>query len=73
MAEQTTLIALQTLDRIFLSILEGRHENLDLLRDDSSPLDVFEEELKKVWCRPARSAESRNAINSGMFSSTAHR
>ncbi|CAI4219128.1 unnamed protein product [Parascedosporium putredinis] len=65
MAEQTTLIALQTLDRIFLSILEGRHENLDLLRDDSSPLDVFEEELKKVWCRPARSAESRNAINSG--------
>ncbi|PKS13291.1 hypothetical protein jhhlp_000062 [Lomentospora prolificans] len=65
MAEQTTLIALQTLDRIFLSILEGRHENLDLLREDGSVLDVFEEELKKVWSRPARSAESRTAVNSG--------
>lgn len=65
MAETTTLVALQDLDRILLAALEGRRDDVDLLEDDAL-LAVFEAELGKVWARPPRSSESRNAVNSGL-------
>lgn len=64
MTENTTLIALQDLDRILLAALEGRRDDVDFLEDDAL-LRIFEAELGKVWTRPPRSNESRNAINSG--------
>lgn len=65
MAENTTLVALQDLDRIFLAALEGRRDDLDFHEDDAL-LGVFQAELGKVWARPPRSNESRNAVNSGI-------
>ncbi|MBE3042390.1 hypothetical protein IMZ48_07385 [Candidatus Bathyarchaeota archaeon] len=64
MAENTTLVALQHLDRILLSALEGRRDDIDFIEDDGL-LAVFEAELGKLWTRPPRSNESRNAVNSG--------
>ena len=69
MAENTTLVALQDLDRILLAALEGRRDDIDFIEDDAL-LNVFEAELGKVWARPPRSTESRNAVNSGMVPSS---
>lgn len=64
MAEQTILVALQDLDRILLAALEGRRDDIDIVEDDVL-LAIFEAELGKLWTRPPRSSESRNAVNSG--------
>lgn len=66
MAERTTLVALQDLDRILLSALEGLRDDIDFTEDDVL-LAIFEAELGKLWVRPARSSESRNAVNSGII------
>lgn len=65
MAEQTILVALQDLDRILLAALEGRRDDIDIV-EDGVLLAVFEAELGKLWARPPRSSESRNAVKCGI-------
>ena len=64
MAENTTLIALQDLDRILLAAFEGRRDDVGFIEDDAL-LNIFAAELGKVWARPQRSSASRTAVNSG--------
>ncbi len=65
MADNSTLSALQDLDRILLAALEGRRDDVDF-SEDQELFGIFEAELSKLLNPPPRNSDNRNAINSGI-------
>lgn len=64
MAEITALDALQAFHQGLLSLREGRVEGAEALGNEFL-VQVFETELGKLWDKPARKGDNRNAVKSG--------
>ncbi|KAF5234420.1 hypothetical protein FANTH_12142 [Fusarium anthophilum] len=64
MADITALDALQAFHQGLLSLREGRVEGAEALGNEFL-VQVFETELGKLWDKPARRGENRNAVTSG--------
>lgn len=65
MAEIRTLDALQAFHRELVALREGLHDGSEAL-DNAILLQIFEEELQKLWEPPARNEKNRATVKSGM-------
>ncbi|KAL2205083.1 hypothetical protein CC79DRAFT_1293335 [Sarocladium strictum] len=67
MADSSTLDALQALHQEILSLHEGRIEGVEVLENEYL-VQVFEQELARVWQHPPKSEASRNMVKTGKIS-----
>lgn len=68
MADSSTLDALQALHQEILSLHEGRIEGVEVLENEYL-VQIFEQELARVWQHPPQSEASRNMVKTGRPSS----
>ena len=66
MAEPSTLDALQAFHQEILSLHEGRVEGVEVFENEFL-VQVFEQELARVWNRPPPSEASRNTVKTGSW------